>query len=147
MRDFPRLTHEEARERAEKAARVLAADERVRLVFLFGSAADPERASVRDVDLAVLTDSMKFDDLMRLRDDTVDAAQGEIDLVWLNEAPPVLAWEVAETGLCLHSSPPEARVDFIRRARMEYFDFKHFLDRQWQLIRERQKERQHGLSA
>ena len=146
MRDFPRLTHAEARERAERAARILAADERVRLVFLFGSAADPERASVRDVDLAVLTDPMDFEDLVRLRADAVGAGGGDIDLVWLNEAPPVLAWEVAETGLCLHSSPPETRVDFICRARREYFDFKYFLDRQWQLMRERQRERQHGLA-
>lgn len=148
MRDFLRLTHTEARERAERAARVLAVDERVRLVFLFGSAAHPNRRPTRDLDLAVLTDPMGFEDLMRLRDQAVDAAPGEIiDLVWLNEAPPVLAWEVAETGICLYSSPPEAEVDFVCRARMEYFDFKHFVDRQWQLVRERQKERQRGLPA
>jgi predicted nucleotidyltransferase len=40
MFEMPKLAPEEARNRAERAARALAADERVKLVFLFGSAAD-----------------------------------------------------------------------------------------------------------
>jgi predicted nucleotidyltransferase len=134
MADFRHVTREEARRRAERAARFLAADGRVRLIFLFGSAADPDRTAVRDVDLAVLTDPMEFQDFLRLWGETTLAAEGEIDLVWLNEAPPVLAREV--TG-----------GDFVTRARMQYLDFKHYLDEQWRILRERQKERQNGLQA
>jgi predicted nucleotidyltransferase len=54
------LTSVAARERAERASRALAADPRVRLVFLFGSAADPDRRSVGDVDLAVFVTSARM---------------------------------------------------------------------------------------
>ena len=146
MADFRHLTREEARERAGRAARFLAADGRVRLVFLFGSAADPAREAVRDVDLAVLTDPMEFQEILRLWGELTLAAEGEVDLVWLNEAPPVFAREVTD-GECLYADPPEIEPEFVTRARMQYLDFKHYLDEQWRILRERQKERQDGLQA
>src|SRR2546422_8544414 len=45
-----------ARESAERAAHYLAGDPCVQLVYGFGSATQRDRATVRDVDLAVLTD-------------------------------------------------------------------------------------------
>jgi hypothetical protein len=43
-----KLSSAAARERAERAARRLSADSRVRLVCLFGSAADPAASAVGD---------------------------------------------------------------------------------------------------
>jgi hypothetical protein len=70
MEPMRTLPPEVARQRAERAARALAEDPRVRLVFFFGSAADPERTlPVRDVDLAVLThEPLDFDGLLDLHD-------------------------------------------------------------------------------
>src|SRR5439155_23357760 len=45
-----------AHESAERAAHYLAGDPCVQLVYGFGSATQRDRATVRDVDLAVLTD-------------------------------------------------------------------------------------------
>ena len=50
-----RLSPEDALRTAERAAEFLARDPRVRLVYLFGSAADRRRAAFRDVDLAIVT--------------------------------------------------------------------------------------------
>jgi predicted nucleotidyltransferase len=138
-----------ARERAERAARFLAADPRVKLVFFFGSAADPDRTiPVRDVDLAILTDStLNVWEFMRLHGDAVHAAGGEIDLVSLNEAGIVLAREVVDTGRCLYADPPDLETDFVCRARMRYFDFKHYLDEQWRISGERVEERLRGLQS
>lgn len=142
------LSAEAARDRAERAARFLAADGRVKLVFLFGSAADPNRKEVRDVDLAILTDRpLGLYELLDLRADVAREAGGEVDLVPLNEAPIVLAHEVAETGRCLHADPPELEAEFVTRARMRYFDFKPYLDRQWKILGERLEARRHGLSG
>ena len=44
-----------ARESAERAAHYLEGDPRVQLVYGFGSATQRDRATVRDVDLAILT--------------------------------------------------------------------------------------------
>jgi predicted nucleotidyltransferase len=148
MFDPPPILPEAARQRAERAARFLAADSRVKLVFLFGSAADPDRQiPVGDVDLAILTDPpLEFDDFLKLRADTVEAARGEIDLVPLNEAGVVLIHEVADTGICLHADPPELETEFVCWALMRYFDFKYYLQEQWKIMGERLEERRHGLA-
>jgi len=146
---MPKLAPEVARQRAEKAAQALAADPRVKLVFFFGSAADPERRiPVRDVDLAIFTDPLLgLYELLDLRAAVSDEIGGEIDLVSLNDASVVLANEVAETGRCLYSDPPERETDFVTRARMRYFDFKPYLKEQWRLSGERLRERLDGRSG
>ncbi|RMH18249.1 MAG: nucleotidyltransferase domain-containing protein [Acidobacteria bacterium] len=127
-----------ARERARRAAEFLARDERVRLVFLFGSAADPDARSARDVDLAILSrPPLELDELMRLRADLVAAAGAGLDLVSLNDASVVLAKEVANGGRCLFARTPEEETDFVVRARSRFWDWKPFLETQWRLTGER----------
>lgn len=139
------LTGAEALAAAERAARRLAADGRVRLVYLYGSAVDPTRREVRDVDLAVACrPRLAFDDLMRLRADAVAAAGAPLDLIALDDAGVVLAWEVAETGRCLFTRDPDDEVTFVTRARARYWDFKPFLEEQWRLAGERLAERRRG---
>ncbi|HSK75912.1 MAG TPA: nucleotidyltransferase domain-containing protein [Thermoanaerobaculia bacterium] len=147
MDKITRIPLDIARERAERAARFLAADPRVKLVFFFGSAADPDRKiPVRDVDVAILTDPpLDLWELLGLREDVALAVGGAIDLVSLNEAGVVLTREVADTGRCLYANPPELETDFVCRARMRYFDFKYYLDEQWRMLGERLEERLHGL--
>jgi predicted nucleotidyltransferase len=149
MHPMPQIAPEEARQRAGRAARFLAADPRIKLIFLFGSAADPDRkVPVRDVDLAIWMDPpLEFGDFLTLRAGAVEAAGGEIDLVSLNEAGVVLAYEVADTGICLHADPPERATEFICQALMRYFDFKYYLKEQWKIMGERLEESRHGLAG
>ena len=146
MHPMSKISPGEARERAELAARFLASDPRVKLVFLFGSAADPDRKiPVRDVDLAILMDPpLEFRDFLKLRAGAVEAARGEIDLVSLNEAGVILTHEVAETGICLYSDAPERETEFVCRAIMRYLDFKPYFKEQWRLAGERLEERLRG---
>jgi hypothetical protein len=143
-----RISSKGVRQVAERVAQQLAADPRVRLVYLFGSAADSERATVRDVDVAVLTaPPISADELLRLRADLVLATGAEVDLVSLNDAPVVLAWEVAESGHCLYARDADAETEFVTGARSRYWDFKPFLDEQWRLSGARLQERQRGTST
>lgn len=145
MEPFRHVAAEEARAAVSRAAQVLARDTRVQLVYLFGSAADPDRNFVRDVDLAVLTNpALSFDELMRLRADVVVAVGAPIDLVSLNEASVVLAHEVATSGRCLYTHDPEVETEFVTRAHSRYWDFKPFLEAQWRLTGERLEERRRG---
>lgn len=149
MFEIPKISPEDARARAERAAGFLAADPRVKLIFLFGSAADPDRKiPVGDVDIAILTEpALDFQELLRLRADAVDAAGGEIDLVHLNEAGVILTHEVAETGICLYSDPPDLETEFVCRAIMRYLDFKPYFDEQWRIAGERLAERRRGSAS
>jgi predicted nucleotidyltransferase len=135
----------DARRAAKQAAVLLARDPSVRLVYLFGSAADPSQTIVRDLDLGILTEPPKsLDDLMRRRADLVAATRLPVDLVSLNEASVTLAHEVVEHGTCLYANPPEEETEFVTRTRARYWDFKPFLDEQWRLAGERLKERRGG---
>nr|HRC87259.1 nucleotidyltransferase domain-containing protein [Thermoanaerobaculia bacterium] len=102
------LPVELARSRAAAAAELLARDPRVRLVFLFGSAADPDARQVGDVDLAIWCQPpLEPFDRFRLADELELALGGPVDLVVLNRAPVVLAAEVASTGRCLFARDPD----------------------------------------
>lgn len=139
------LSHERARARAVRAARFLADDPRVSLVYLFGSTVHGEAPSVRDVDLAIWTEPpLDSASVFALRADAVAVAGGSVDLVSLNDASVVLAHEVADTGECLFARTPDAEVEFVTRARSRYWDFRPYLDEQWRLLGERLKERNLG---
>jgi len=139
------ISVDEARTAAERAAERLASDPRVRLVFLFGSAADPARRGARDVDLAIsCSPPIGVAELMRLRADLIGITGAPIDLVSLDEAGVVLTWEIAETGRCLFARDVDGEVEFVTRARARYWDFKPFLEEQWRLTNERVEERRRG---
>lgn len=130
---------------ATRLAAVLAADSRVRLVYLFGSAADPQRPVVRDLDLAILTrPRLEFDALMALRADLGPIDGLELDLVSLNDAPIVLAHEIAGAGRCLFARTPDDEVEFVTRARARYWDFQPFRERAWAIAGERAEGRLRG---
>ena len=141
----PQQAADDARRAAVRAAAQLATDARVQLVYLFGSAADPSRTVVRDVDIAVLTKpALRFDELLRIRADLIAVTGVEIDLVSLNDAPVVLAHEVADSGRCLYARNADVELEFVTRARARYWDFKPFLDAQWRLAGERLRQRERG---
>ncbi len=143
-----RLSTQSARLRAERAAFRLAEDDRVRLVFLFGSAVDPPGPTVGDVDLAIVTaEDLSLNEFLELRADVVDAA-GDVDLVSLNEASIVLCWEVARSGVCLYAAEADEKLAFILQAQRRYWDFRPFLDRHWELAGLRIAERRrHGIQT
>jgi len=134
-----------ARESAERAAHYLAGNPCVQLVYGFGSATQRDRATVRDVDLAVLTDPpLTLEDLTKRQADVISVTRAPIDLVSLNDAPIVLAHEIVESGTCLYARTPDAETEFVTRARARYWDFRPYRDEQWRLAGERLAERQHG---
>ena len=132
-------------QRAHLAARQLAGDPRVRLVYLFGSAADRSVAQPRDLDLAILTaPRLSLDERLRLRAELVAGGVTGLDLVSLNDASITLAHEVAEHGVCLFARTDEDEVDFVTRARSRFWDFAPYLAEQWRAAEERQRHRHHG---
>ncbi len=135
----------DARVAAERASALLARDERVQLVFLFGSTVDPDRRDVRDVDLAILTErSLDLPDLLRLRADLVTAIGVPIDLVSLNDAPIVLAHEIVDSGRCLFARSRDIETEFVVRARARYLDWQPFREEQWKQSGERSEGRHRG---
>jgi predicted nucleotidyltransferase len=138
----------EARALAHRLTERLAADPRVRLVYLYGSAADPAAAEVRDLDLAIAgAPPFSREELLEMAVRLGEQAGLPLDLVPLERAPVVLAHEIADGGLCLLARPPEAETSFVLRARDAYWDFMPLLEQQWRLAGERQEARLRGPQA
>jgi predicted nucleotidyltransferase len=140
-----RMSPADLRARAERAATLLSRDPRVRLVYLFGSAARPDAATARDLDLAVLAEpDLSLDERMRLAGQLSSEVGAPVDLVALRRTPVVLAHEVVETGICLFARTQDDENEFVTRTRARYWDWKPFLEEQWRLAGERLAERERG---
>lgn len=148
MREGATIPTGQARRAAEQAAALLARDPRVLLVYLFGSAAQPGRETVADVDLGVLTEPRLEEwERLRLAADLGAASGATVDLVSLGDAPPALAHEVIEGGQCLFARAADVETDFVVRTRARYWDFDHYRREQWRLAGERLRERVGGSQA
>jgi len=107
-------------------------------VYGFGSRARGKARPRSDVDLAVLLDRrLSLGDELRLRAEVVETLRrDDVDLVILNQAPPVICYEVVAAGRRLFARDPEAADDFEHRTAMRYFDTEHLRETQRRIARE-----------
>jgi len=110
----------------------LEGEEGVLVVYLFGSMARGGRTADSDIDIAILLAEPRRPSLelyLRLRDEFSKRLGGEVDLVILNEAPPLLKYQVIRHGKLLYCRDERARVEFEARAQDEYLDFSRAAER------------------
>lgn len=105
--------------------------------YLFGShgAGRPHRES--DIDVGVLLDRQRhpsreerFDLRVRLGSDLIDALDSNaVDVVILNDAPPLLGRRVVTQGRRVFLSDPEADLRYVRDVQIRAADLRPFLER------------------
>lgn len=101
-------------------------------IYLFGSYAEDKQTPVSDIDLAVLLDrdfppGRYFEKKLELLAKITQLLKtDEVDLVILNQAPPVLSYRVLSKGRLLFEKEngKVQRVNFQVRTYDRYFDFK-----------------------
>lgn len=109
----------------------LAGQPDVSVAFLFGSHARGRAGPLSDVDIAVwLDDRLSAAERGRRRAEILAECMArlgtnDVDVVVLNDAPPVLAYEVARDGVVLWSRSPELPAGFRARAFKRYLDTEH----------------------
>ena len=100
----------------------------VQLAYLFGSQATGGTHAESDVDIAVLLDASltadeRFTEQLALIGTLSDLfGTDHVDVVVLNEASPLLAYEVLRNGVLLYCPNDDTRVDFQVRALCAYED-------------------------
>lgn len=122
----------------DRATRRLAADPRVIAVYGFGSRARNEQTPASDVDVAVLLEGdidLKSELLLRAAV-VEELKRDDVDLVILNSASPLLAWEIVTTGKRLFSRDPDRSDSFEDRTIRRYLDTAYLRKLQHDLIRE-----------
>jgi predicted nucleotidyltransferase len=101
---------------------VLAADRRVRLAVVFGSAARDTQRSGSDLDVGVLVEP--HSEAGPPLDVVLARATGRtVDLVRLDTAPPLLRFEIARDGKVLVERVPHAWTDFRARAMTDWWEW------------------------
>ena len=97
-------------------------------VYLFGSHAEGRAHPDSDVDLAVQLrasdDAEVFDRRLRLMDEFDAFVEGDVDVVVVNTAPPLLQHQVLKRGRLIYERDRAARVEFAVRAMQRYADLK-----------------------
>lgn len=106
----------------------LSAQEDVLAAYLFGSQASGKAQPGSDVDVAVLLSQedgfVRFERRLRLGNEAEDAIGRPVDLIVLNDAPPLLQHQVLKHGWLLYERDQRARVEFEVRAGQMYADLK-----------------------
>ena len=104
------------------------------LAYLFGSTVRGDAGRLSDVDIGVLLDENlskkdRFDLELRLMGEiAVLINKNKIDLIVLNEAPLLLAYNIIKDGIILKSSETE-RVRFETKLLSMYLDEKYYIKR------------------
>jgi predicted nucleotidyltransferase len=106
-------------------------------LYLFGSLAEGRTHRESDVDLAVLLDwdafptaAHRFEARVRLSGRLGTAlARSDVDLVVLNDAPPLLGRRIVTEGLRLVCTDPEADHAYVRDVQLRAADVVPFLRR------------------
>ena len=89
--------------------RVFERYDRIVLAYLFGSLARGQETGLSDVDIAVLLEDLPTDLLgftLKLMDELSVILGDRVDLVFLNEAPPLLRHQLIKHRLLIDETPP-----------------------------------------
>lgn len=107
--------------------RCLARHPEVLVAYVFGSVARRQAHARSDVDIAVLvseevvkSDSFRY--RLKLTADLMSELGGDVDLIVLNQAPPLLAHRILRDGKLILERSASARVRFQVHAVNQYLD-------------------------
>lgn len=110
------------------------------LIVLFGSQATGLARAESDVDIAVRTrtprEARTVEWEWALITALDEAIEGDLDFVLLNDAPPLLMFEIATEGKPLYETQPDAFLEFQLYAAQRHYDNQKFYDLAWQYATE-----------
>lgn len=120
------------------------------LAYLFGSAVEEKTGPLSDIDIAVLfSEKVKrgnyFDKRLKLalRIDKI-LKTSEIEVICLNEAPPLLKHRAIFYGISIFAIDSNLKRDFEFRTLQEYEDFNYHLKTGYKIMEKQIKERVFG---
>jgi hypothetical protein len=107
----------------DRITRLLDETPMVRLAVVFGSAARRTENPGSDIDLGVSWVNGSGQSASDLVVALERAAGRRVDLVTLDDAPPLLRFEIARDGIVLVEREPHAWADFRARAMIDWWDW------------------------
>lgn len=95
----------------------------VKLAVLFGSTARGQERPKSDVDLGILLDPYSPDLRFRVEADLGRAAGRPVDVILLDDAPPLLRFEIAKEGVLLFQREDHVWTAFKAKAMVDWWDW------------------------
>lgn len=109
--------------------------------YIFGSYVEGKMRKDSDIDIAVyLKKDMDIDLYLKIKMDLTDSIQREVDLVILNNAPPLLKYEIYKNNISLFTRDKAEESKYKVRTLFEYDDIKKYLDLSYDKMIGRLKE-------
>jgi uncharacterized protein len=114
----------------------------IKFAYIFGSCARGDHGPASDIDIAVFIDRRLSPFAFRLR--LIETMMRELrterfDLIILNDAPPVLKYEVVRQGLVIKEDK-KRRVEFESKSLGEYLDTAHLRETQQAYLKEQLRQ-------
>jgi predicted nucleotidyltransferase len=123
----------------------LDAETAVTLALLFGSRAHGKERAGSDLDLGLASaPEAGRAERNRVLDRIERAVRLTIDMIDLDEAPPLLRMEIARTGVIVAARSPDAWASFRARAMLDWGDFAPYARRMHDAARARVQRARHG---
>jgi len=107
----------------DRLRRAAASFPEVKLAVLFGSTARGQARPKSDVDLGILLEPYSVDLRFRVEAELGRSAAREVDVILLDDAPPLLRFEIAREGILLFQRADDLWTDFKVRAMVDWWDW------------------------
>ncbi len=107
---------------------LLKKDKRILICYLFGSRTSENRPH-SDLDIAVYTSSdFSWQDYYLLYGEITKALKSDrVDLIWLNNAEPILSFEIIRNGKVIYHVDDDLLNEFELKTKKNYYDYRLYL--------------------
>lgn len=113
----------------EKCKDILIEYENIIFAYIFGSYVQGKIREDSDIDIAIyLEDNIDTETYLEIKMDLTKICKRQIDLIMLNNATPLLKYEIYKNNILLFSRDKSIETNYKVRTLFEYNDIKRYLD-------------------
>lgn len=113
----------------KKCKDVLIECEDILFAYIFGSYVAGNMRKDSDIDIGIyLKEKMSIEKYLKLKMDLMEACKREVDLVILNDATPLLKYEVYRSNILIFTRDKTIESNYKVKTLFEYSDMKRYLD-------------------
>lgn len=125
----------------KKCKDILIGYENIIFAYIFGSYVQGKMRPDSDIDIAIyLEKKLNSETYLEIKMDLTDVCKREIDLIILNDAKPLLKYEIYKNNILLFTRDNDLESSYKIKTLFEYNDVKRYLDLSYDITIERLKK-------
>ncbi|MBU5437226.1 nucleotidyltransferase domain-containing protein [Tissierella sp. MSJ-40] len=115
--------------------------ENITFAYIFGSYVNEKIREDSDIDIAIyLEENIDGNEYLKIKMELTDACKREVDLVLLNDAVPLLKYEIYKNNILLFTRDKILESNYKVKILFEYNDMKKYLDLSYKKTIEKLKQ-------